>query len=420
MKAKRKPSKEELEFKNKFYTLMFELDLYNKFKKTYLLDIKKETNYGYYTHLYLVPGLSFDDLVNNKAVIEQNLKCLWIMKYENFRGYAEVQIVLNPINQNMEYVNPNIKASELYLGLSFSNQIQKNNNNENCMFLLAGAVGAGKTRYIYQVLSSWILGCSPEDVWIYLSDIAKNEYIQFKDVKHVRYYASEIEELSSMMIKVLDEFERRKRIISLYREKGMATNISEYNQINKSKKLPYCYVVIDEFSVVLPDKTDTKEEKQTKEFILDTLKRLSKLGRSLGMFTFIATQKTTREEMPSILKNMSAVRISFRANDLISSEVIMGNNSATGLPPRVAAYSLNGGTTTEYLYAPKLTMTMLKELLEPYIEKKEITSNHMNKNNSDVTIVSTKVTRIPKGVDAREYLQSMKNENIEEDDFIDY
>jgi DNA segregation ATPase FtsK/SpoIIIE-like protein len=330
-----------------------------------------------------------------------------------------VQIVLNPVDENMEYVNPQIKSNELYLGLSFSNQIQKNNNNENCMFLLAGATGSGKTRYIYQVLLSWILNCSPNEVQIYLSDIAKNEYIQFKNVKHIKYYAAELEELESMMRIVSKEYERRKRLISGYREKGMATNISEYNKLIKTNKLPYCYVVIDEFSILLPDKTDSKEEKKIKEFILDTLKRLSKLGRSLGMFTFIATQKTTREEMPSILKNMSAVRISFRANDLISSEVIMGNNSATGLPPRVAVYSLNGGTTTEYLYAPKLTINKLKELLGPHIENK--TTNYPKKNtsqNNDVTVISTKVTRVPKGVDIKEYLESLKK--VKEDDFIDY
>ena len=255
-KPKEKISKAEVEFKDKFYELMFELDLFNKFKRTYLLKVIKETNYGYFVHLYLVPGLSFDGLTNKKNIIEQNLKCLWIMNIESFQAYAEVQIVLNPIDENMEYKNPKIKASEIYLGLSFSNQLQRNNNNDNCMFLLAGAVGSGKTRFIYQVLLSWILSHSPSEVQIYLSDIAKNEYIQFSNVKHVKYYASELDELGSMMTMVLKEYNRRKALISKYREKGTATNISEYNKIGKIKKLPYCYIVIDEFSILLPDKTD--------------------------------------------------------------------------------------------------------------------------------------------------------------------
>lgn len=417
---KRKISKEEIKFINDFYNLMFELDLFNKFKKTYLLNIKEETNYGYYAHLYLYPGLSFDKLTDKKAIIEQNLKCLWIMKIESFRGYAEVEIILNPVDSNMEYNNPEIKPYEFYLGLSFSNHVQKTNVNDNCMFLLAGGVGSGKTRFIYQILLSWILNCSPNEVSIYLSDIAKNEYIQFKNVKHVKQYASETDELYKMMVEVTKEFNRRKDLITKYRERGVATNILEYNKINKNKKLAYCYIVIDEFSILIPDKTDSKTEKESKEFILDILKRVGKLGRSLGMFTFIATQKTTREEMPSIIKNMSAVRMSFRANDLISSEVIMGNNSALGLPTRVAAYSTNGGSSTNYLYAPKLTMDKLKELLNPYIEIKTTNSTHLRKNITNGAESNWKFTLIPEGVDGKEYIKSLKNKKNKEDEYLDY
>lgn len=418
---KRKPSKEEIDFKNKFYELMFELDLYNKFKKTYYLNIIKETNYGYYAHLYLVTGLSFDTLQDRKKIIEQNLRCLWIMRTEPFQEYAKVQIVLNPIDKNLEFENPKIKPYELYLGLSFSNKIQKNNNNDYCMFLLAGAVGSGKTRYMYLVLLSWILSCSHDDVWIYLSDIAKNEYIQFRDVKHVKYYASEIHELCNMMKMVAKEFERRKDIMDSYREKGIATNIVEYNNINKSKKLPYCYVVIDEFSVLLPDKTDNKIEIEQKEFILDVLKRISKLGRLLGMFVFVATQKTTRDEMPSIVKNMSTVRISFRANDLISSEVIMGNSTAMGLPDRVAVYSQNGGTIQDYLYTPKITITMLKDLLKPYMRDNSTSYNNSKVYKNDgATVGKTKVTRIPKGMSYREFKNSYKKDMNNEEVYNDY
>ena len=74
---------------------------------------------------------------------------------------------------------------------------------------------------------------------------------------------------------------------------------------------------------------------------------------------------------PPLLKNMSAVRISFRANDAISSEVIMGDNSAMGLPDRVAVYSQNGGSIQSYLFAPKITIERLNELLDPFIRGRQ-------------------------------------------------
>lgn len=425
---KRMPSKEEIQFKNRFYELMFELDLYNKFKKTYKLNILKETNYGYYAHLYLAAGLSFNKLEVNRHIIEQNLKCMWIMIIEPFKEYAEIQIVLNPVDKTVDFRSPNIKPNELYLGLSFSNQIQKINVNEHHMFLLAGAIGSGKTRFMYQILLSWILSCTPEEVNIYLSDIAKNEYIQFKDIKHVKYYASETEELYNMIVEIRKEFNRRNKLLTKLRENSVATNIEEYNKLNKNNILPYLYIVIDEFSVLLPDKTDSKEETNQKEYIIDNLKKFAKLGRSLGVFTFMATQKTTRDEIPSIIKNNSGVRISFRANDQISSGVILGegDNSAMGLPKRVAVYKLDG-SLLNYLYSPNLATEQgkLKKMLDPYIDRKTIQDINIKKNKPNVLEEKSvsKWTRIPKGVDGIEYIKSLKNKKAsiqEEDDYIDY
>ena len=374
---------------------MFELDLYNKFKKTYLLLIE-ETEYGYSGRMYLAPGLSFEALKDKRKTIEQNLRCLWIMRVEQLSEFATVQIVTMPLSHELPYTNPKIRPWEMYLGLDFAGELQKNDNNDACMFLLAGAVGSGKTRFIYLVLLSWILGCTPKDVWLYISDIAKNEYVQFRNVQHVKAYASELDELVDMMKAVRKEFNRRKGLISRYREQGTATNISEYNKI-KGNHLPYCYILIDEFSVILPDKTDSKAEKEQKEFILDTLKYLSKLGRSIGMFCFIATQKTTRDEIPSIIKNMSAVRISFRANDAISSEVIMGDNSAMGLADRIAVYSTNGGSIQNYLFSPKITIERLNELLAPYVK-----GNDKQPSQGRRKATRGKVTPMPKGMPIEE------------------
>lgn len=415
----KKPSREQIRFKERFYELMFELGLYNKFKKTYLLDIKGETNYGFFAHLYLPIGLSFDELTKNKTAIEQNLRCLWIMNTEPFQEYAQLQIVLHPVDYEVEYKNPKIKPHELYLGRSFSNAVQKTSVNDSCMFLLSGGTGSGKTIFIYQVLLSWILGSTPEEVLIYLADISKDEYIQFANIEHVKEYASEMDELYEMMEDISKELKRRKGLLSYYRERNAATNIHEYNKIS-GKKLPYLYVVIDELSIIQPDSTDNRVEKHQKQFVIDTLKQVAKTGRGMGVFTFVATQKTTRDEMPSVLKNMSEVRISFKANDRISSEVIMENDSAVGLPQRVAVYSVDGGSTIDYLYTPKLTTKMLGVLLKPHIKKDRggLVNNYKSKGIAKST---SRITRVPDGMTGMEYLKLVKSQkSFSEGDYNDY
>lgn len=362
--------KEKAELESKFYRLMFELGLFNKFNRTYYLSSMEKTTYGYMGKIYLEPGLSFQKLQENIGVIQENLKCIWIMQTEQLQEYAHVKIVTRAMDLDKEYENPNIKPWQTYLGLDFSQDTIRNDNNDHQMFMLAGAIGTGKTRFINMILLSWILGCNVNQVEIYLSDIAKNEYVNFQYVKHVRYYASELEQLHKMMQYLEIKMEKRKKTIAKAREEGWATNIKEYNKVSKSK-LSYCYVVIDEFSVIAPDKSDNKQDTEMKQTILDVLKRISKIGRSLGIFCLICLQKTSKEEMGglSILKNMSAVRISFRANDRASSEVIIGDSSAVGIADRYAIYSTNGGDKKDYLFSPYLTTERLKGLLKPFEDK---------------------------------------------------
>ncbi len=428
-KPKAEDAKEVLKFKKRFYELMFELNLYNKFKKTYFLDIKKKTNYGYYAHLYLSTGLSYGGLDDNRITIEENLQCMWIMKTKSFREYAEVQIVLKPVDESMQFKNPKIKPHEMYLGLSFANKMQVNDSNDNCMYLLAGATGSGKTRFMYQVLLSWIMSCTPDQVWIYLADVAKNEYIQFQDVDHVKCYASDLDELYKMMTQVKKELNRRSKLLTEYRKRGIATNILEYNKIKEIKKLPYCYIVIDELSIVQLSQSDSKDTKDQKGYILAILEEFAKLGRSLGMFTFVATQKTTKSEMPIIIKNMSSVRISFSANDEISSRVVMEGNSAVGLPPRVAVYSLDGGTNINYLYSPSLITEdgKLQQMLKPYIKSVGNVNIYDGRHQSEPSgeVKNFKITRVPKrhpDMPYDEYLKILglgKSSNKEEE-YNDY
>jgi hypothetical protein len=381
IKNQKKYIKAKNEFKEHFYRLMFELGLYNKFNKTYFLQIMNETNYGFYAQIYLVDGLSFKQIQQKIGELQEGLSCIWIMTTKQFEKYASVKIVTQPLDEELEYETPKIKPWQMYLGLDFSMKPIVIDVIKNCMFLCGGATNKGKTRWIYCVLLSWILSCKPSEVELYISDIAKDEYILFKGVKHVKCYANELKDLHKMVHELREKFEKRKVLISKYRETGEATNIWEYNQISKTK-LSYIYYVIDELSVLMPDKTDSEDEKEMKGEILAISKMLEKTARALGIYVLCATQKTTKEEMPSIIKNMSAVRVSFGANDAVSSEVIMGDSSAVGLQQRYAIYSLNGGEKKDYLFSPYLSTDMLKSFLEPYINRlnkiKTITQSTQN------------------------------------------
>lgn len=360
-------------FLKDFYREMFELNLFNKYKDTYKLNILSETNYGFYAHLYLYAGLGFDALKDKVGIIQQDLQCIWIMDIRQFKKYASVKIVTKPLDEKTPYKNPQVKPYQIYLGVDFSFKPIILDVNKVHHYLIAGATGAGKTRLQYMILLSWVLNCTPSEVEIYLADLAKDSFRAFKWVKHVKYYATETEELRNMLRYIYRRMTKRTEIMGELRDKGIATNIYEYNEYckkNNKSGWSYIYILSDEFSVFTPDNTDSKEEKVIKSECLDMVKRLSKTGREMGVFVLNGVQKTTKEEIPSIIKSQSAVRVSFRANDTISSQVIMGDNSAVGLADRYAVYSLNGGEKKDYLFSPLLTTEMITQMLEPYLDRK--------------------------------------------------
>jgi hypothetical protein len=418
-------TKEATELRLKFERLMFELGLYNKFNKTYGLYIQKRTNYGFYAKVYLQPGLSYTVLSKYQDIVEENLRCIWIMDTSKFKEYADVRIVTKPLDEKLVYEKPDIKPWEMYLGLNFSLNVIKNNNNDNCMFLIAGGTGSGKTRFIYMILLSWVLCCGVNEVELYISDIAKDEYVNWKYLKHVRYYASELEQLHKMLLYIEKEFNKRKKIISHCRDKGIATNIEEYNKVYKKCKLSYCYILIDEFSILMPAAGEDINTKNMKMEILSLLSIFSKTCRSYGIFPIIATQKTVNDEMPAIIRDMSAVRIAFRANSGKASESIIGDNSAVGLEKRYAVYSLDGGSKKDYLFSPYLTTEHMNELLKPYMDRKRKMID-IDKELSEIKVISkseTKVTNIEQKKEPKRQQYETINilsGNNKEDGIIDY
>lgn len=368
LKEQSENKKKQTETLEKFYDIMFELKLHDQARNTYNLVIDEKTSYGFKARLFLVAPLTFKKLSEHINVLEENLKCIWIMKYEKFGECAFIKIVTEPLDPEVPFENPNIRPWQMYLGLNFLMKAITIDMNKNNMFLIAGATGSGKTRFICCMLLSWITGCSVNEIELYLADIAKDEFINFKYVKHVKYYASEIEQLQKMLQVLKIKFEKRKKTISRVREEGTATNIQEYNKISKVK-MPYVIILIDEASILNTSHGDSKEVIAMKQEIIDTLCVFSKTCRSYGMFPVLATQKTVKDEIPSIIKDMAAVRISFRANGGKSSESILGDDSAVGLLDRYAIYSLDGGCTKDYLFSPKLTTEMLNRLLQPHIDK---------------------------------------------------
>jgi hypothetical protein len=106
-------------------------------------------------------------------------------------------------------------------------------------------------------------------------------------------------------------------------------NILDYNKLSKTK-MKYVYIFADEYSLFMHEDSDTDEEKEAKEEILSVIKKIAKLGRSVGIFFISGLQRSTVTEINPLVKSQMC-RLSFAQLSERDSENIIGITDAKGL-----------------------------------------------------------------------------------------
>lgn len=369
MRLSKEEVKEQFELEEKFYRQMFEHGLLNKRADTYQINLTDKTDYGWKGYLKSEFGLSFNQIQNDRVIdsINENLECIFMINPTKMSGKAPIKIINKKCDPKIPYENPNVKPDEVFIGMNLEWQPIKIDANKHCHFLIAGATGSGKSRGLHMTIASWIMGCKPNEVELYLADLFSDEMAIFKWCKHVKYYANDIPQFYKMLKYLYTKLQKRIKVISPLIEDGICQNMPEYNQQTKNK-MTYVYIVIDEFSIIMPSKGDSKEDRQIKEECLDILCKISKLARKMGMFLIIGLQKTVKDEIPTIIKSSSGTRICYRTNDRITSEVLLESHEAYGLEPRYAIYQLNGNTS-DMLFTPYIDIKNIKQLIQPHVDK---------------------------------------------------
>lgn len=100
-------------------------------------------------------------------------------------------------------------------------------------------------------------------------------------------------------------------------------NIDEYNA-QTSMPLPRRIVVADEFHVLL-------DSKNTKQLVIDGVKRLGSKARAAGIHLVLATQRPDAKSVPGEIKNNLTGRIALRVTEALNSRIILDQSGAEEL-----------------------------------------------------------------------------------------
>lgn len=199
--------------------------------------------------------------------------------------------------------------------------------NEMPHLLIAGATGSGKSVLMNAIIMSIIYKYSPKEVEFIMIDPKMVELKIYAGIPHLkgRKVVTKAVEATASLHEAVKEMTDR---FELFAKSG-ARDIKAYNskieeddEDNKSEKLPYLVVIIDELSDLMMEASKDVENYIT---------RLAQMGRASGVHLIIATQRPSVNVITGIIKANIPSRIAFQVASNVDSRTIIDSSGAEKL-----------------------------------------------------------------------------------------
>lgn len=382
--------------KDEWAEVMAETRTYNNMKLALTLRHIKKEDYGWSSRIYSPYGIPLEKLETLTQTIESGLKCKFFYDIPEHKTFAMCKIIYPSLVKCNEipFIPQKVKPYELYIGINIAGESVIENVNNTPHVLLAGQTRKGKNGSLDHILTSLIWSCDETKISLYLFQCAKNDLIKYKNCKQVKCFVLadfiEMEKQLENLLLVIDE--RIKMMESMVLElKG--DNLFDYNKLNPKKQLPYIYVVIDEFMVLMLPNKD-KAIANIKTNILGMLEKIGEMGGSCGINYIICHQKPEKALMPTFIKNMSLIRICFGFDDETCGRIVLGEkygDLAFKLPARRAYYSADG--KIDLIFTTNLreldNSSRIKQFIQSSIKNNTIKNVH-DRNNKSASILDSK------------------------------
>lgn len=318
--------------------IMAHAGIENKLDQTYSLQDIRIKPYGYECNIRIVPPLTFDSLQSQRMtrVIEDNLGCIFVTTRLPKKKIMQAKFITKDIPEIMYEPIPQ-HPYELYLGTGIEGEPIKADMLKYPHVVVQGATNMGKTKMIDTAVTNIVNQCSPDQVSLYIIAADKPDQVIYRKCKHTRAYADTLEKTLALTGYLVEVVEKRGKIIEPLMEDGICSNISGFNKVHRQYKhgaFTYIYVIIDEYSTLMPGNSDRKDIKKLKQAIQDNIERLIQVGRYVGLYLVIGLQRSTIDKLPPFIKAMCNTVATFRVNNERSSYVAIDSNEAVNLKPR--------------------------------------------------------------------------------------
>ncbi|MDU3410069.1 FtsK/SpoIIIE domain-containing protein [Clostridium sp.] len=343
------------------------MGLYNSLEKTFALSHIKVKDFGFECNIVNADGLTLRDIENerNIAIIEDNLGCKFVTTRVPKSKHCKALFITNDI-PDVDFKPIKLKPWELYMSTGLDGEPMIANMLKYPHVLVQGATNMGKSKFLDLMLVNLLTTSSENDVQIFIAQADKTDQTIYKRCKHCGYYAKTLREIYALTRYLTEIVDKRLEILEPIQERGNGENIYDYNLALEKKQIKgnkwrYMYFVIDEYASLMPEGETNNENKIIKQAIQAHMERLIAIGRACGLYILMGTQRATVDKLPSFLKAMSNVMVTFKVNNKKSSEIAIDSDEAVSLRQRDFI------TKTDEKYYGR-TVNLYPKMIDSYLE----------------------------------------------------
>lgn len=273
---------------------------------------------------------------------------------------------------------PAANGLTLPIGMTNNRKLVFEDLDDMVHILVAGETGGGKSNAQSVLISTLAMRNSPEHVQMLLLDMkAGMEFQYYEGLPHLL----EVPDVTKTGIiedpdQVYPAFKwlldrEAKRRMEIIRGSGHRS-ISDYN-VRRKKPMPRLLVVCDEWGTARLGNKGEEAERELSKAVM--------LLRAAGIHIIIGTQTPTKQVLGLLVRSNLPTKMAFNCSELSASVIIVGDNSALGLPVGRCIFKRGGQRLA--VQFPLISTEMIKSVVSGVKEGKfEVTPTRAH----DVTL----------------------------------